>query len=99
MRVFIVVPESFIRGFLRGDQVLNILAGYESLEEVRGFLGLHRLIEACKHMLAIRMNLGDPDFVDVADYVSAMISPSFAEQIRGKIFDDATFDQSYYLAE
>ncbi|KAH0434242.1 hypothetical protein IEQ34_026854 [Dendrobium chrysotoxum] len=77
--------------------VLNILGGYKSLDEVRGLLGLHRLVEAFKHMFANRMNLGDPDFVNVTDHVSAMLSPSFAEKIRQKIFDNTTFDPSYYL--
>lgn len=77
--------------------VLNILGGYKSLDEVKDLLGLHRLIEAFKHMFAVRMNLGDPDFVDVTESVSAMLSPSFAEKIRQKIFDNTTFDPNYYL--
>ncbi|KAG5106372.1 hypothetical protein JHK82_043342 [Glycine max] len=33
----------------------------------RGNLGLHRLIEALKHMWAVRMNLGDPNFHMILD--------------------------------
>ncbi|KAG0498700.1 hypothetical protein HPP92_003391 [Vanilla planifolia] len=80
--------------------VLNILGGYnDSLDESRGPLGLHRLVEAIKHMFAIRMNLGDPRFVDITKYVSDMLSPSFADKIRLKIFDNTTFDSSYYLSK
>ncbi|PKA56384.1 Gamma-glutamyltranspeptidase 3 [Apostasia shenzhenica] len=79
--------------------VLNILTGYKSLNESRGLIGLHRLIEAFKHMFALRMNLGDPDFVDIAEYVSDMLSPAFADEIRKKIFDNTTFDPSYYLPQ
>ncbi|KAG0502947.1 hypothetical protein HPP92_003019 [Vanilla planifolia] len=68
-------------------------------DESRGPLGLHRLVEAIKHMFAIRMNLGDPRFVDITKYVSDMLSPSFADKIRLKIFDNTTFDSSYYLSK
>ncbi|KAJ0962354.1 hypothetical protein J5N97_030182 [Dioscorea zingiberensis] len=78
--------------------ILNILGSYGSLDAVKGLLGLHRLIEAMKHMMALRMNLGDPDFVDVSKYEAAMLSPSVAEKIRQKIVDNTTFDPSYYLA-
>ncbi|WOL00695.1 hypothetical protein Cni_G09408 [Canna indica] len=78
--------------------VLNILGSYKSLDAVKGLLGLHRLIEALKHMFAVRMNLGDPDFVDIKEYVSDMLSPAFAKTIQQKIDDNTTFDPSYYLA-
>ncbi|XP_039136275.1 glutathione hydrolase 3-like [Dioscorea cayenensis subsp. rotundata] len=77
--------------------ILNILGSYGSSDALKGLLGLHRFIEALKHMLAIRMNLGDPDFVDATKYESLMLSSSFAEKIRHKILDNTTFDPSYYL--
>ncbi|TVU00707.1 hypothetical protein EJB05_53855, partial [Eragrostis curvula] len=49
--------------------ILNILKGSKSLEFLKGFLGVHRLIEALKHMLAIRMDLGDPDYINVSGAV------------------------------
>lgn len=79
------------------NQILNILGSYGSSDALKGLLGLHRFIEALKHMLAIRMNLGDPDFVDATKYESLMLSSSFAEKIRHKILDNTTFDPSYYL--
>ncbi|CAL9095779.1 unnamed protein product [Musa acuminata var. zebrina] len=79
--------------------VLNILGSYKSSSEgVEGLLGLHRLIEALKHMFGVRMNLGDPDFVDVEEYVSDMLSSSFAHTLQQKIDDSTTFEPSYYLA-
>ncbi|KAL8503133.1 hypothetical protein ACS0TY_022031 [Phlomoides rotata] len=77
--------------------VLNILDSYESTDAAKGPLGLHRLIEALKHMFAIRMNLGDPDFENVGKTVSDMLSPSFAKSIREKIFDNTTFPPEYYM--
>lgn len=64
---------------------------------MKGSLGLHRLIEALKHMFAIRMNLGDPKFVNISDIVSDMLSPSFAKIIQEKIFDNTTFPPEYYM--
>ncbi|KAL5226967.1 hypothetical protein ABZP36_015232 [Zizania latifolia] len=77
--------------------VLNVLGGYKSLEFLKGFLGVHRFIEALKHMLAIRMDLGDPDYVNVAGSVSEMLSPAFAGKIRKRIVDNTTFPASYYM--
>lgn len=65
---------------------------------MKGLLGLHRFIEALKHMFAARMNLGDPAFVNVNEYVSEMLSPSFAQKLQQKIVDNTTFEPSYYLA-
>ncbi|KAK6147792.1 hypothetical protein DH2020_018704 [Rehmannia glutinosa] len=72
-------------------KVLNVLDSYGSGDAAEGPLGLHRLIEALKHMFAIRMNLGDPEFVNISETVSDMLSPSFAKRIREKIFDNTTF--------
>ncbi|KAL2928821.1 Glutathione hydrolase 3 [Bienertia sinuspersici] len=78
--------------------ILNILSNYGDSNAIQESLGLHRLIEATKHMLAIRMNLGDPAFVNVTKYMSDMTSPSFAEEIWHKIYDNTTFPPEYYLS-
>lgn len=77
--------------------ILNVLSGYKSLGFLKGFLGIHRLIEAIKHMLAIRMGLGDPDFVNVAGDVAEMLSLPFAARIRQRIVDNTTFPPGYYF--
>ncbi|KAF2285185.1 hypothetical protein GH714_038976 [Hevea brasiliensis] len=78
-------------------QVLNIFDSYGTSDAAKGNLGVHRLIEALKHMFAVRMNLGDPKFVDIHKYVSEMLSPSYAEQIRKMILDNTTFLPEYYM--
>ncbi|KAL9670677.1 hypothetical protein QQ045_008234 [Rhodiola kirilowii] len=78
--------------------VLNIFASYGTPEAVKGPIGLHRLIEAVKHMFAIRMNLGDPNFVNISSYVSDMLSPSYADHIRKLILDNTTFPPDYYMS-
>lgn len=77
--------------------VLNILNAFENTDYGKGALGLHRLIEALKHMFALRMNLGDPDFVDISQTTSQMLSPAFAKKIKQRIFDNTTFPSGYYL--
>ncbi|CAG7873395.1 unnamed protein product [Brassica rapa] len=76
--------------------ILNILSQYGVPSGVSGYLGVHRLVEALKHAFAIRMNLGDPDFVDVTKVVSDMLSPQFAQDLKRKINDKKTFDPKYY---
>ncbi|KAI3852174.1 hypothetical protein MKX03_022974, partial [Papaver bracteatum] len=81
--------------------VLTILNDYGSLKFIRTFintpLGLHRLIEALKHMLAYRMNLGDPKFVNIKKYQDNMLSTSFAAEFRQKIKHDTTLPFKDYL--
>ncbi|KAJ9167906.1 hypothetical protein P3X46_019496 [Hevea brasiliensis] len=79
------------------SMVLNIFDSYGTSVAAKGNLGVHRLIEALKHMFAVRMNLGDPKFVDIKKYVSEMLSPSYAKQIRTMIVDDTTFPPEYYM--
>jgi gamma-glutamyltranspeptidase / glutathione hydrolase / leukotriene-C4 hydrolase len=78
-------------------QILNILQGYSSLEFLKELLGIHRVIESIKHMLAIRMDLGDPDFVDVTGDVAEMLSTTFADKVRQRIVDNTTFPPGYYF--
>ncbi|KAL5556446.1 hypothetical protein UlMin_038682 [Ulmus minor] len=68
--------------------MLNILAQYGLPSGVSGSLGVHREIEALKHAYAVRMNLGDPDFVN--------ISPKFAKELKKTINDNMTFDPEHY---
>ncbi|CAK8533898.1 unnamed protein product [Lathyrus sativus] len=84
-------------GTLALSLVLNILDSYGSLDAAKGNLGIHRVIEALKHMFAIRMNLGDPNFENVSETVSEMLSPSFAQTIQRRILDNTTFPPEYYM--
>ncbi|KAF7834238.1 glutathione hydrolase 1 [Senna tora] len=76
--------------------MLNILAQYELPSGLLGSLGFHREIEALKHVFAVRMNLGDPDFVNITAVVSDMLSPKFAKELQKTINDNRTFDSNYY---
>ncbi|XP_011621678.1 gamma-glutamyltranspeptidase 2 [Amborella trichopoda] len=78
--------------------VLNILDEYGiDYKALLNPLGLHRMIEAIKHMFAQRWSLGDPDFVDLNPSVAKMLSPGFARMLRSRIQDNTTHDPDYYF--
>lgn len=97
LRVLLLLTVAHFDASMSIKQVMNIFNSYGDPNAAEGDLGLHRLVEALKHMFAIRMNLGDPKFVRVNEYISKMLSSSFAEDIREKIFDNTTFPASYYM--
>ncbi|BAT86496.1 hypothetical protein LR48_Vigan03g303100 [Vigna angularis] len=76
--------------------LLNILDQYNIPSGISGALGVHREIEALKHVFAVRMNLGDPDFVNITEVVSDMLSRRFAKVLKNDINDNKTFDPSHY---
>ncbi|XP_062098352.1 glutathione hydrolase 1-like [Humulus lupulus] len=77
--------------------MLNILSHYGFPYGISGSLGIHREIEALKHTFAVRMNIGDPDFVNVSSVISDMLSPKFAAKLRKDINDNRTFNNpSHY---
>ncbi|KAL3633201.1 hypothetical protein CASFOL_022963 [Castilleja foliolosa] len=57
---------------------------FGNLDDVKGPLGFHRLIETLKHMFAISTNLSNLDFVNINDNVANMLSLSFAKSVRDK---------------
>ncbi|KAF3485117.1 hypothetical protein F2Q69_00057625 [Brassica cretica] len=78
--------------------IMNVLERYMKVKVTDENLGLHRLIEVMKHMLAARMDLGDPAFVDgIANVVDNLLSKSYAETIQNKISDNTTFPPENYL--
>ncbi|KAJ0975145.1 hypothetical protein J5N97_017110 [Dioscorea zingiberensis] len=91
--ILISFPFSF---FPPVAQMLNILARYGIPSGVSGSLGIHRFIESLKNVFAVRMNLGDPEFVNVSEVLSDMLSPKFAEELSKTIDDNMTFNPSHY---
>lgn len=51
----------------------------------------HRIVEAFKHVFAVRSQLGDPDYVDVQRVVEHILSEKYAQDVRDKIDDTQTF--------
>ncbi|XP_067679970.1 glutathione hydrolase 1 proenzyme-like [Haliotis asinina] len=85
------------------EYILNILDGYgftpDSLStNGKSILTHHRIVEAMKFAYAKRTDLGDEDFVEVAELMTNMTSRDYADDIRGRITDDVTHDTDYYGA-
>ncbi|KAG8383471.1 hypothetical protein BUALT_Bualt04G0016700 [Buddleja alternifolia] len=76
--------------------ILNILARYQDLSNISDSLLTHREIEALKNAFAVRMNLGDPDFINVKNVMKDMLSEKFAAELRRNISDKTTFNSSHY---
>ncbi|GAB2213697.1 hypothetical protein Droror1_Dr00018010 [Drosera rotundifolia] len=91
------VGQKLVDDMRKAEQVLNILESYRIPYAAEGALGLHRMIEALKDMFAIRMNLGDPAFVDIDEYIADITSYTSAQELRKKIFDNTTFPPDYYI--
>lgn len=77
-------------------QILNVIALYGAQKNISGPLVAHRQIEAIKHAFAKRMNLGDPDFVNIEKDLADMISPKVAQQLKKTIYDNKTFGSTHY---
>ncbi|GAQ91012.1 gamma-glutamyltranspeptidase [Klebsormidium nitens] len=77
-------------------QILKTLSAFDMPLAALGALGTHWIAEAFKHAFAMRMSLGDPEFVDVTAVLADMLSSDFAAQVRANISDDRTFPPEYY---
>lgn len=84
--------------------ILNILDGYRfnrtSIENLKStILTYHRIIEAFKYSYAKRTELGDTNFVNITETLSNLTDPEYANNLRGKIMDNTTFqDPKHYGA-
>jgi gamma-glutamyltranspeptidase/glutathione hydrolase/leukotriene-C4 hydrolase len=76
--------------------VLNYLEGYLQPFAGVGNLAYHRMAEGIKHAFAMRMNLVDPDYVDVDDVVHDMLSKEFMGGLRENSSDDTTLPLDEY---
>ncbi|KAK4417256.1 Glutathione hydrolase 1 [Sesamum alatum] len=94
VEIFSMPPPS--SGGAAMSLMLNILAQYKDLSDIPDSLMTHREIEALKNAFAVRMNLGDPDYVDIKNVVKDMLSKDFAAGLRKSIFDNRTFNASHY---
>jgi gamma-glutamyltranspeptidase len=77
----------------------RFLSGYQSpLVSYSDTLSRHRLVEACRHVFAIRMSLSDPAFDEetVQQAVNDMIAGDYMEGLRQQTKDDSVLPASKY---
>ena len=78
---------------------LRFLSGYNNpFASFEGGLSTHRLVEALKHVFAIRMSLSDPDYFSnvTQSAVQDLISGTFMEHLRQKTLDNTVLPLSAY---
>lgn len=78
---------------------LRFLSGYKNpFASFADTLSVHRLVEAFKHVFAIRMSMSDPDFSPnvTSDAVQDLISGPFMEHLRANTLDDDILPLSEY---
>ncbi|GFS21750.1 gamma-glutamyltranspeptidase 1 [Elysia marginata] len=81
--------------------ILNILAGYNMspanfADDESKILTYHRIVEAFKFAYGKRTELGDEEFVNIADHVKNMTMLEFGEATRALIDDSKTHEPAYY---
>ena len=59
----------------------------------------HRIVEAFKHVIAVRSQLGDPDFIDVKRIVAHLISHEYSQKVADRIDDTKTFSEPKYYSD
>lgn len=87
--------------------ILNILKPYKfnsssfdaEVNANETILTHHRIVEAFKHVFAVRSRLGDPDFVDVRETVNDLLSPRYSQHVGRLIDDTKTHEAGKYSAE
>ncbi|KAL3818882.1 hypothetical protein ACJIZ3_004787 [Penstemon smallii] len=79
-----------------GLQIISAPQQYGFPSGISGSLGIHRTIEALKYALAMRMELGDPDFVKIYNTLTSVLSTSTARKLRSMINDAKTYPSNYY---
>ncbi|CAG9862683.1 unnamed protein product [Phyllotreta striolata] len=80
--------------------ILNILDGFLDLNDPEAFDNYQKIVESLKFSYAKRSLLGDPEFVNITELLSSMLSKKYAESIRSQISLNSTqTNASYYGAD
>lgn len=76
--------------------IVNFMEGYEQPMASQGHLYDHRLVEAMKHAFAIRLSLGDPDFVNTTGPIQALLNKQYMGNLRSLTSDKGILDINAY---
>lgn len=76
--------------------LLKFMSSFSQPIASQGPLYYHRLAEAMKHMFAIRLALGDPDYVNVTDVYGALFSDQYMKNLADLTKDDNVLSLDQY---
>ena len=79
--------------------IARFLAGYASpFASFADTLSMHRFVEGCRHVFALRMSLSDPDYntETVQQVVRDMVEGTYIDGLRNITRDDTTLPLSQY---
>ena len=82
-----------------GSVVAGILNYFTSIAEPlvsSGGVYHHRLVEALKHGFAMRLNLGDPEYVNTTDVFSALLNKNYMQSLQEATSDSAVLPLTSY---
>ncbi len=79
--------------------ITKFMEGFSQPLASQGLVYNHRLVEAMKNAFSMRLNLGDPAFVNVTSLLHAMTSSSYIKSLRDSINDDHVSDLASYGGE
>lgn len=77
-------------------QALNIIERLDDLRHPFSSTDIHRLVESLKFAYAGRMQLGDPDYVDVSEITDKLLDKQHAAVLRHRISANTTHAPDYY---
>ena len=72
---------------------LRFLANFSiPLASLPDTVTIHRIVEACQHVFAMRMSLSDPDFntVTVQNVVHDLVASTYMDQLRKEYYNETT---------
>jgi len=67
--------------------ILKFMGSFKDPLVSQGSIYYHRLVEAMKHVFAMRLSLGDPSFANTSSCVDAMLSDSYMQALQTNTSD------------
>lgn len=70
--------------------IVEFLLSYDAPLTQMGALYYHRVVESLKHTFAMRMSLGDPEYVNSTGANAALLSPEYMSGLQTQLTSDAS---------
>lgn len=94
----VIGPYPPISGGVSSVMALNILEHFDLKSMGFSAQSIHLIVEALKFAFSHRLDLGDPDFVDVTATMAKMLDKTYASRLAAAISLNQTQDVDFYWA-